>query len=107
MELDIDGVIEKLGNGMGPHRINQLVENAPDESLFITNQRHPQHGQLSVVELIDLGDGDGERISQSILDASNNLSLILQASGFSNDESQPQGADDHGHKKSRRSWAEL
>jgi hypothetical protein len=80
---------------MSSQYLHDLQKGMPDVPGFIAYHGNSQNDYLAMLLRLQLRDGYVEGIPQSILDALHNLPSIFEASGFAQQQSDTQGADNH------------
>src|SRR3954454_883716 len=69
-------VVEQLRDRVDAERLYDLLERLPDVAVLDADHGHAQHHQLPVVQGVDLGTRDVERVPQPVQDDANDLPLI-------------------------------
>ena len=80
---------------MAAKRVDHFVHDACNLSRIIADHGNAQYSQLAVVLVVNFRHGNAEGVSQSVLDATDNPTFILEASGFPNQQTHLQRANYH------------
>src|SRR3972149_8226776 len=92
----IDAVVHEEGLPVSFDVIHDLVEHLIHHAALVAHAGHGQRRPLPLLEVADFGDGDVEPVLHPILDAPQDLPLVLEGGGLWDPQFQPTGAHDHG-----------
>src|SRR6266852_4736514 len=80
---------------MAPQHLHNFRQNRAYVATFITHHGQTQDGKLTMILCLHLCYRDVVTVPQSILNAAHYLSFILEAPGFSHQQSNAEGTDNH------------
>src|ERR1051326_3763450 len=81
---------------MPPQGFNDLLQHATYHSRLIAARRDAEHGELPLIQRVQLGHGHVELVPQAILDAAHHLPLVLEAARLTDEQADEHGTDEHG-----------
>jgi hypothetical protein len=82
VHLDLYLKVDQLGRGVASQRLYDFTEGRAYRVSLVAYHRHSQDSKLAVILRFHLRNRDVETISQSIFDAAQHVTFILEAPGF-------------------------
>src|SRR6516162_5614339 len=99
--LDVDLMIDELGNRVAAERSQDFIKHAADVVSFITHHRDPEDHKLPVVQRLYLRYRHVEAMAQAIFDAAYHLPLVFETTRLPQQEPHAQGTDYHSDLRDR------
>src|SRR5262249_5432409 len=93
--LDLQLKVDQLGHRVAAQGLHDLAEGSAYVVGLGAHHGHSQNGQLTVILRFNLRNRDVESVPQPILDAAHHLTFILETPGFTHQQPDAEGTNQH------------